>query len=160
MCPVDTMGAGWQQTSDRKVLMGIASAATAASWNTLNRTRSRNGTMPRPRYSTCFGGGDGGASGPAALTTLRGLCFRSAAWEAAAAPSWLAAASLPALLLNNVAVLSFPAAALQPAVLGGASAFSWPLRATLVAEVVEEKWQTLRMLSAAAGVHCRHRAAK
>ena len=39
--------------------MGMASAATAASWNTLNRTSRRNGTMPAPRYSTCLVGSGG-----------------------------------------------------------------------------------------------------
>jgi len=170
-----------RRASDRKVLMGMASAATAASWNTLNRTSSRNGTMPRPRYSTCFGGegaasaappdpaalpnllsvcflgGDGAASAaPPELTAsapLAGGCFRPtppAALEAGAALGWLAVALLPALLLQNVAVLSCPTVALQSAAMKAVSALGWALRATLTADDIDEMWPMLPMLPAAA----------
>ena len=39
-------------TSTRKVLMGIAKAATPPSWKILSLTSTLNGTMPRPLYST------------------------------------------------------------------------------------------------------------
>ena len=39
-------------TSTRKVLMGIARAATPPSWKIFSLTSTLKGTMPRPLYST------------------------------------------------------------------------------------------------------------
>lgn len=39
-------------TSTRKVLMGIAKAATPPSWKIFSLTSTLKGTMPRPLYST------------------------------------------------------------------------------------------------------------
>ena len=141
-----------RRTSDRnrKVLMGMASAATAASWNTLtapvDHAQSPVQHMLRRRRG-CIRS----TARPAARTTILGLCFLCplAALEAAAA-SYRRAAALPLVPPEDVALLTRPTEALQRAVLEGVSALRCQLRAALAAEVMHEKWRILRMASAAA----------